>query len=259
MPTLVPSRPAAACALAISVLLSVTAVGATTATAARMIPAGRVAAKLRVVGARGKVLAEEKLETGTTTVPTSPKATCLGPGSGGSGKRATIHGATALGLLGEAAKSDPALRPLLITDHFSFGLGLCGVGGFLGSEATGLSWYLKLNHRDPEMGGDSVELHAGDEVLWALVPYPYPDELALKAPRHARAGKPFAVRVFAYADDGTRTPAAGVKVRGASGPTGADGRTTVTLDKPKRLIARHGKDIPSNRVAVCVGGKCPRG
>jgi hypothetical protein len=255
MPTLVPFRLVAACALAVFLVLALAAVAA----AEVMIPAGPVSAKLRVVGARGKVLAEEKLETGTTTVPTSPRATCLGLGSGGSGKPATIQGATALGLLGEAAKSDPALRPLLITDHFSFGLGLCGVGGSVGSEANGLSWYLKLNHKDPEMGGDSVKLRAGDEVLWALVPYPYPEELALKAPRHARAGKPFAVRVFAYADGGTRAPAAGVKVTGASGPTGADGRATVTLARPERLIARHGGEIPSNRVAVCVGGKCPRG
>lgn len=259
MPTLVPSRPAAACALAFSVLLAVAAIGATAATAEATIPAGRVAAKLRVVGAHGRVLAEEKLKTGTTTVPTSPRAICLGAGSGGSGKPATILGATALGLLGQAAKSNAALRPLLITDHFSFGLGLCGVGGSVGGEASGLSWYLKLNHVDPELGGEAVKLHAGDEVLWALAPYPYPAELALKAPRRAPAGKPFEVRVLSYADDGTRTPAVGVKVTGASGPTGADGRATVTLEKPKRLIARHGRDIPSNRAAVCVGGKCPRG
>jgi hypothetical protein len=50
-----------------------------------------------------------------------------------------------------------------------------------------------------------------------------------------------------------------VTVTGASAPTGADGRTTVTLTKPLRLIARHGKDIPSSQVAVCVGGKCPKG
>ncbi len=249
MPTLIPFRLAAACALAFALVLAVAAVAAAKGTPA----------ELRVVGAGGKVLAEEALATGTTTVPTSPKATCLGSGTGGSGKPATIKGATALGLLGQAAKSDRALRPLLITDHFDFGLGLCGVGGFLGSEKTGLSWYLKVNHKNPELGGDSVKLHAGDEVLWALAPYPYPNELGLLAPHRATAGKPFTVRVFSYADDGTRTPAAGVKVTGASGPTAADGRATVTLDRPKRLIARHGKDIPSNGVAVCIGGKCPRG
>lgn len=245
MPTLIPSRLAAACTLAFAFVLVAAAVAV-----AR--PARGVPAELRVVGSGGKVLAEEKLTTGTTIVPTSPKATCLGAGTGGSGKAATIKGATALGLLGQAAKSDRDLQPLLITDHFNFGLGLCGVGGSVGSEKTGLSWYLKVNHVDPELGGDSVKLHAGDEVLWALAPFPYPDELALQAPGRATAGKPFAVRVFSYADDGTRRPAAGVKVTGASETTGADGRTKVTLDKPKRLIARHGGDIPSNRVAVCV-------
>lgn len=249
MPTLIPSRPAAACALALALALVCAAPAA-----AKGVPA-----KLRVVGAGGRILAEEALATGTTTVPTSPQATCFGPATGGSGKPATIHGATALGLLGQAAKSTRSLRPLLITDHFSFGLGLCGVGGSLASEATGLYWYLKLNHKDPEMGGEAVKLSAGDEVLWALAPYPYPAELALKAPRRARAGKPFEVRVFAYADDGTRTPAAGVKVTGASKPTGADGRAMVTLMRPARLGARLTGDIPSNRAAVCVGGKCPRG
>lgn len=255
MPTLVPFRPAAACALTVLLVLA----AAAAATAATTAPAGRVPAELRVVGAHGKLLAEERLRTGTTTVPTSPRATCLGAGSGGSGKPAKIAGATALGLLGQAAKSDAALRPLLITDHFSFGLGLCGVGGSVGSAKNGLSWYLKVNHVDPELGGEAVKLRAGDEVLWALAPFPYPAELVLKAPSRVTAGKPFAVRVLSYADDGTRTPAAGVGVTGASEPTGADGRTTVTLAKPKRLIARHGTDIPSNRVAVCVGGKCPRG
>jgi hypothetical protein len=254
MPTLVPSRPAAACALALALVLAVAGL----ASGAVAKPAG-VPAKLRVVGAHGKVLAEEKLRTGATTVPTSPGATCLGAGSGGSGKPAAIPGATALGLLGQAAKSDAALRPLLITDHFSFGLGLCGVGGSVAGEKSGLSWYLKLNHVDPELGGEAVKLHAGDEVLWALAPYPYPAELALRAPHRVAAGKPFEVHVLSYADDGTRTPAVGAKVTGASGPTGADGRATVTLAKPRRLIARHGKDIPSNRAAVCVGGNCPRG
>ncbi len=103
-----------------------------------------------------------------------------------------------------------------------------------------------------------MKLHAGDDVLWDLAPsYPYPDELALSAPGTAKAGKPFTVRVFSYDEKGKQKPASGVQVTGASNPTGADGRATVTLRRPAELIARHGKDIPSNEVAVCVGGKCP--
>lgn len=257
MPTLVPSRPAAACVPALALVL-VAAAAAALAPAAAARPARGTPAVLRVVAGQ-KVLAEGRWRTGTTTVPTSPRATCLGAGTGGSGRRVTIRGATALGLLGQAATTDRRLRPLLITDHFSFGLGLCGVGGSVGSEASGLSWYLKVDHRNPEVGGEAARLHAGDQVLWALAPYPYPAELALRAPHRVRAGRPFTVRVFSYADDGSRSPAAGVRVTGARRPTGAGGRVRVVLRRPRRLIARHGGDIPSNRVAVCVGGRCPRG
>ncbi len=252
MPRPISFRLAAACALAVALALSATAI------AGAKGGSGKAPAELRVITSSGKVLAQETLDTGTTSIETSPKATCLGAGTGGSGKPATIQGATALGLLGQAAKSDRALRPLLITDHFSFGLGLCGVGGSVGSQKTGLSWYLKVNHVNPELGGDSVKLHAGDEVLWALVPYPYPDELTLSAPARAKAGAPFKVRVFSYTDKGKRTPAAGATVTGAKRPTGADGRTKVVLHRPSVLVARDGKDIPSSRVSVCMGGlACP--
>lgn len=247
MPRLIPFRLAAACALALVAVLS----------GAALASAKGVPAELRVVGAGGKQLAEETLSAGTTKVPTSPKATCLGAGTGGSGKAVTVKGPTALGLLAKGAKSTPSLRPLLVTDHFisEFGLGLCGVGGFASHGA--FSWYLKVDHKNPELGGDSVKLHAGDEVLWALAKFPYPNELSLVAPEQATAGVPFAVQVFSYSDKGKRKPAAGVAVTGASGPTGADGSATVTLSGPTALSATHGKDIPSNQVAVCVGGVCP--
>ncbi len=247
MPRLIPFRLVAACALAFVFALSVTAVAVAKGTRA----------DLRVVNAAGKSLAEETLQTGTTKLPTSPKATCLGKGTGGSGKAVTVKGPTALGLLGQAAKSTPALKPLLISDHFlsEFGLGLCGIGGFVGH--GGASWYLKVNHKNPELGGDAVKLKSGDEVLWALASYPYPNELSLSAPSEAVAGTPFEVSVFSYNDKGKRKPAAGVTVSGASGPTDAAGHATVTLATATMLVARHGKDIPSNGVAVCVGGVCP--
>lgn len=246
MPRLVPFRLVAVCALALLLVLSTAAVAA-----------AKVPADLRVVGGGGKILAEETLKTGTTSVPTSRKATCFGKGTAGSGKAATIKGATALGLLGQAAKSTAALRPLLITDAFDFGLGLCGVGGY---KATAkVSWYLKVNHRNPELGGDAVKLKAGDDVLFALAAYPYPNELSLTAPAEAMAGAPFGVRVFSYSDKGKRKPAAGATVTGALTPTDAEGRTTVTLAGPATLVATHAKDIPSNQVAVCVGGACPTG
>lgn len=246
MPRLVPYRLAAACALALLLTLSL---------AAGVAAKGPIA-ELRVVGKGGKVLAEDSFGAFTQTVRTSPKATCFGPGTGGSGKEVTIKGPTALGMLIAAARFTAPLKPLLITDAFDFGLGICGVGGSTASSKA--SWYLKVNHENPELGGEMVKVGKGDEVLWALASFPYPDELVLSAPNEAIAGQPFTVRVFAYDDKGKRRPATGAKVTGAATPTGADGRTTVVLKKAANLSARHGNDIPSAVEAVCVGSKCPR-
>jgi hypothetical protein len=249
MPRLVPFRLVAACALALLVVLC----------SASLAAAKAPRVSLRVVGGGGKALSEQFIGAKTTSIKTSPQATCLGRGTGGSGKSVQIKGATALGVLGQASKLTPALRPLLVTDHFlsEFGLGLCGIGR---SKTTKkLSWYLKVNHKNPNKGGELVKLHSGDEVLWALEPYPYPDELSLVAPHEAELGKPFTVSVFSYDDKGKKSPAAGVSVTGASAPTGADGTATVTLSAPTVLTASGGADIPSNQVAVCVSGACGGG
>jgi hypothetical protein len=240
MPRLISFRLAAACALALVVVFCVPAA----------IAKGPVV-NLRVVGKGGKVFAQRLVTTATTSLRTSPKATCLGTGTGGSGRSVKVPGNTALGVLAKAAKTTGSLRPLLTTDHYraEFGLGLCGVGKSKSSSKR--SWYLKVNHKDPQRGGEQVKVHAGDEVLWALAPYPYPEELVLSAPVTAKAGKAFTVTVTAYDDAGKHKPAVGVTVTGASGPTGADGTTTVVLSQAAVLQATRGSDIPSNRVTVC--------
>jgi hypothetical protein len=243
MPRLVSFRLALACALALLLALS------TAAATAR----GPVVS-LRVIGAHGKVLAERTVGATATKVKTSPKANCLGAGTGGSGQAVKVKGKTALAALARASKRARTLRPLLVTDHFrpEFGLGLCGVGK---SRSTStLSWYLKVNHKDPQVGGEQATVEAGDEVLWALAPYPYPEELVLRAPGTVRAGKPFQVTVTAYDDSGKHKPAEGVTVTGASGPTGPNGKATVTLSGVATLRARRGSDIPSRPVSVCVKG-----
>jgi hypothetical protein len=248
MPKLIPIRLAAACALALALSLTM---------AAGVLAKG-FSANLRVVGAGNRVLAEKTLSTATTSVKASPKATCFGAGTGGSGEAVSIDGTTAMGLLARGSQSIDSLQPLSISDHFDFGLALCGVGT---SVAKGkASWYLKINHKAPSVGGDKAKIHAGDEVLWDLAPsYPYPEELALTAPTKATAGMPFTVRVLSYDEKGKAKPAAGVKVTGASAPTGSDGKATVVLAKPGLLSAGKTGAIPSNRAAVCVGGKCPGG
>lgn len=242
MPRSTPIRLAAACALALVLSLSLTA-GAS---------AKGFSADLRVVGANGKILAEKPVATATTTVKTSPKATCFGPGTGGSGDSVSIQGNTAMGLLAAASKTTGALKPLLISDHFDFGLALCGIGSSVVKGES--SWYLKINHKALSVGGDAAKIKAGDDVLWDLAPsYPYPNELSLTVPKVVSAGKAFTVKVVSYDEKGKAKPAAGVKVTGASGLTKANGKTTVTLTKSGQLTATKGEEIPS-RVSVCVGG-----
>ncbi|HEX2266147.1 MAG TPA: hypothetical protein VHH14_07670 [Solirubrobacterales bacterium] len=253
MPRITPFRLAAVCALALSLTL---------AFAAGAWAKGPLT-ELRVVGAGGKVLTERPVPMAAVSVKTSPKADCFGPGTGGSGDDVQLKKNTALGLLANGAKMIAALRPLLISDSFDFGLALCGVGKSVAKITAGTSWYLKIDHEAQEVSGDVAEIEPGDEVLWALVKteapdFAYPDELALTAPNSVKAGKTFTVRVWAYDGKGRRTPQAGAKVTGAAAPTGADGRTTVTLKKPARLIARASGEIPSAREPVCVGGKCPK-
>jgi hypothetical protein len=247
MPRLIPFRLAAACALALVVsLVPAAAAGAK-----------GVSAELRVVGKGGKVLSEQTLGTGTVSVKTSKSATCFGAGTGGSGKSVTIKGATAMGLLVQAAKTTSTLQPLAITDAFSFGLGICGIGKTVITNKKA-SWYLKVNHKAQQVGGDSVKLNPGDEVLWAYATsYPYANELALEAPESVTAGTPFQVSVFSYDEKGKRKPVAGATVTGASGPTDAAGKATVTLTAPGLLQATHGKEIPSAAEPVCIAGICP--
>jgi hypothetical protein len=244
MPILIPIRLAAACALALLLLVSTTAVAS----------AKKVEADLRVV-AKGKTIAEETLKTGTISLPTSKKADCFGKGTGGSGKPAKVAGSTALGLLGQAATSTKSLKPLLITDSFDFGLGICGVGGY--SATAKESWYLKVNHKNPELSGELVKLKPGDDVLWALAKFPYPNELGLEGPTEATPGVPVQVRVLSYDDKGKRKPVKGALVTGGAGPTNAQGKTTVTVAGPTLIRATHAKDIPSNGVGVCVLKICP--
>ena len=137
-----------------------------------------------------------------------------------------VTAAKQLGALSQASKLTPSLRPLLVTDHFlsEFGLGLCGIGK--SATTKKLSWYLKVNHENPNKGGEKVKLHEGDEVLWALEPYPYPDELSLVAPHEAEPNKPFTVSVFSYDDKGKKAPAVGATVTGSNAVAGNLGAAT---------------------------------
>jgi hypothetical protein len=248
MPKVMQLRTVGACAL---VLCLVAAFSASASAAG-------FKATLRVVGAGNKVIAEELVKTSDISVKTSSKATCFGSGTGGSGKAVAVPGNTALGLLAEGAKTIKQIAPLSISDHFSFGIAVCGVGK---SVAKGkASWYLKINHKGASVSGNKAKIKSGDEVLWDLAPsYPYPEELVVSAPTQATAAVPFAVHVYAYNEKGKRKPVQGAAVTGAIGPTDKSGKVMITLTEPTSLIAGLGDDIPSAAVPVCLGTQCPAG
>jgi len=214
--------------------------------------AAPVPVDLRVVDTNGFTMTQQTQFTDTVTVKTSPEADCFGP-PGGSGDDVTIAGPTALGAVWDASAADADLRPILLTDQFSFGLGLCAIGG---KEPTPSGfWYLKVNHVGSQVGGDQAAVKSGDEVLWYLTPnFPPGDELELSGPSLAQPGKPFAVSVVSYTDDGTKSPAAGALVAGAFEPTDANGMTTITpaAEGTFSIQATRGVDIPSNVLNVTV-------
>ena len=241
-------RLAAACAFAASLIVPAAA------------GAHSVTADLRVEASNGKILADTEERTSPTSVKTDPGADCFGP-PGGSGDRVDIPNNTALGLLADALPDDPDLRPLSITDQFSFGLAICGIGDKVASGDE--FWYLKENHVGSQVGGDQLKVHDGDEILWYLAPkFPAGDELVLKAPAHARPDVPVDVKVVSYNDKGKHEPDKGAKVGLGADPTNADGETEVTFDSAgtRSLQARDGSDIPSNVEEICVKedpSKCP--
>jgi hypothetical protein len=200
---------------------------------------------LRVLNTAGHTLTELRQYTGTVHIDTDPGADCFGAGTGGSGKSVRVAGPTALGLVNDASETDADLRPLSVTDAFSFGLGVCGIGGF---EASGGSfWYLKVDHFGSQTGGDQTPVGHGDTILWYLSPgFPPARELFLRAPARAEVGVPYQVTVLSYGDGGNAAPAAGATVTDAALPTDADGHEGEhhPLQPPGGLRGRPAPRVP---------------
>jgi hypothetical protein len=213
-----------------------------------------VRVNVRAVTFSGKILVDREVRTGTTTVPTKARATCLGGTPADGSKK--IEGPTALGALHDAASQTRPRQPLLLSNAFDFGLGVCGVGD---SVASGEQWWeLTVNHKPSMLGGEGTKLKAGDDVLWFLsrtYNSPSPDELKLVAPETTNSNGWARVRVFVYNDLGRRTPAEGAELNVDSAPpANAEGYIRLRLDRATRLVARQPGFIPSNRAMIRVPG-----
>lgn len=246
---------------ALTAIVAIALLATATGAVAQTVPSD-----LRVVASDGQELADVRQYVGRTVVPTSPDADCFGPGNRGSGNKVTQVGPDALSVLVEASAAKDRLRPVLITDAFlddGFGLGLCAVGGYEAPPAG--FWYLKINHRNPDLGGSLVTVGPGTETLWYLAQtFPAGNELVLSAPVRTLPGVPVRVEVLAYDDDGTPSPATGAIVEGGTTPATVDasGGATVSFSQPGLPVLRaaRGGDIPSQALGVCVAteiSQCP--
>lgn len=231
--------------------------------AAAAADAKSVPVDLRVVGSDGVVLGDYTQYTDTVSVKTDPDAECFGPDTAGSGDKVRVKGKTALGAVVDGAKTgDRDLRPVSVTDAFDFGLGICGIGDEVAPE-TGF-WYLKQDRVASQTGGDLTKVRKNDAITWFLDPDfadAPPAELVLEAPARVLFDTPTEVQVFEYADDGTRTPAAGVEVTGASAPTGPDGTTEIALTTAYQTIAASRDGAITDETQICAGDEardCPK-
>jgi hypothetical protein len=218
---------------------------------------------LRVIGPAGQNLADHVQYTGTTKIKTDPKADCFGEGNEGSGARVKVRGATPLGAVADGTGVVRDLRPLSVTDAFDFGLGICGIGGFDFEVDDTAFWYYKVNHVNPQVAAETVKIERGDEVFWYLTPdfNTLPTELDLVAPARTTFESPTRVQVFEYADDGTKSPAAGVSVTGAEQPTDANGETTISLTETSETLTASREGAVADSSQICVQAQledCPR-
>ena len=119
-------------------------------------------------------------------------------------------------------------------------------------------WSIWVNDHYASAGVCQLKLHNGDQLLFAAVPdkgFEYP--LAIKAPSHATAGRPFAVKVVDY-PKGSAKPLAGARLSGSgiNAVTNRRGVVSVTARHAGTIVlhADHQGFIRAATVRVRVSG-----
>ena len=110
-------------------------------------------------------------------------------------------------------------------------------------------WSLWINHGFSDKGGCQKRVLAGQDVLWAGIPFSVSIPLKLTGPDSAVTGQPVQVKVT---DGSNGNPQGGATVGGAT--TGADGQATLTFPNEGiyRLKAEKPDTVRSNTVVLCV-------
>lgn len=110
-------------------------------------------------------------------------------------------------------------------------------------------WSLWINQQFSDKGGCQKRVLAGQDVLWAGIPFSVSIPLKLTGPDAATTGQPVPVQVT---DGSNGDPQDGATVGGTT--TGPDGRATLTFPDEGiyRLKAEKADTIRSNTVVLCV-------
>ncbi len=110
-------------------------------------------------------------------------------------------------------------------------------------------WSLWINHSFSDKGGCQKRVLAGQDVLWAGIPFSVSIPLKLTGPVSALTGQPVQVQVT---DGSNGDPQNGAAVGGST--TGPDGRATLSFPDEGiyRLKAEKPDTIRSNTLVLCV-------
>jgi hypothetical protein len=173
-----------------------------------------------------------------------------------------VPGATALGIAETAAKASNKLPPLRVRPD-DFGLFVCEIGGLVGrpfDDPRGFSgWTYWVDFAGGTQAAENEAVADGESVLWVFADFGEANRNTggalelIGVPAYDADGE-FTVQVVSHAFDGTPTPLAGAKIKGAESVADqGDGEYEVTVGNGfTTLYAKHKPDIASNPVEVCV-------
>lgn len=116
-------------------------------------------------------------------------------------------------------------------------------------------WTILLNGVPTPVGGCSMKVGDGDQVLFARDVVFQTMTLGLSGPAEVQPGESFRLSVTDERDDGAPVPDAVVASDGLSATTDADGEALFAVATPGRYSfkATHSDGIRSNSIDVCVG------
>jgi hypothetical protein len=218
----------------------------------------KVEAELRIEGPKGNLVPGRTYSTGTERVKRSKGLGCKHRDG-----KIKVEGPTALGIAETASDESRKLPPVRVRPD-DFGLFVCEIGGLIGrpfDDPEGFSgWTYWVNYAGGTQAAELETLSDGDQVLWVFSDFGEKnintgDALELTGVPTTDADGEFTVEVVGHAFNGSPTPLAGAKIKGAEDVEDlGGGEYAVTVGNGRStLYAKHKPDIPSNQEKVVVG------